>query len=95
MEKADEKNPDIGYIDCPICGFDGAPVREQKISRRAYINCEECGTQIFSRWTQSNRLIRSRMKPVAAPAAEKPAAAAPAAEVEDDEESTIFDGFFK
>ncbi len=85
------KNPDIGYIACPVCGFDSAPVREQKLSRRAYINCDECGTQIFSRWTQSNRLIRSRMKPVHAPADK---AAAPAPEVEPPRaEKTIFDMF--
>lgn len=70
------KNPDIGYCRCPVCDFPDAPVREQAASKRAYIVCDECGTQIFTRWTQGNRAVRAKMRPVqasAAPASSKAA----------------------
>lgn len=51
-------NPDLGLCDCPLCGKSGAHVRESS-AKRAYILCEECDAQIFSRGIESDRLMRS------------------------------------
>lgn len=91
------KNPDVGYIRCPVCEFPDAPVREQAASKRAYVVCDECGTQIFTRWTQGNRAVRAKMRPVppaeTVPVAAPPPDSAPAepAPKKKPEEKTIFD----
>lgn len=64
-------NPDIGLIDCPCCEFSGAHVRETA-KKRAYVVCDECSSQTFSRGSVSDASIRRRMVPVAAAAEDHP-----------------------
>jgi len=60
-------NPDIGTIVCPTCDWPDAHVRESK-HHRAYVLCDECGSQSFARTPKSDQAIRRKMKPAAAPA---------------------------
>lgn len=71
-------NPNIGTITCPACDFPDAAVRESA-KGKAYVVCDECGSQTFARGEKSDASIRRRMKPCAAPAAVAPAAPAAAA----------------
>lgn len=55
--------PEIGKIACPCCGED-ASVREQK-NGRTYLLCNSavCGFQGFTRSSDADKAMRSRMKP--------------------------------
>ncbi len=70
------KKTPIGHCDCPVCGFDGAQVKEDK-NAHAYIHCTDCNAQTFTRNEHRNSQLRKRMRPVtvtvAAPEAEPPA----------------------
>lgn len=70
-------NPELGSIDCFLCGRD-AKVRESR-KGKSYIVCDGCGLQLFSRGVESDQAIRKRMKPIeAAPVEQKqPEAKAP------------------
>lgn len=54
--------PEIGKIPCPCCGED-ASVREQK-NGRSYLLCNSaiCGFQGFTRSSDADKAMRSRMK---------------------------------
>lgn len=85
---------DIGTITCPVCEFPDAHVREANTGR-AYVLCEECGQQTFSRSTLADKKIRAKMRPIeiVSSASEKPEShqTETAPVVEDGEEKTIFD----
>lgn len=69
--------PTIGHVACPCCGED-ADIREQK-NGRSYLLCNSpvCGFQGFARSNDADKNLRSKMKPLTAPAADpKPAQAA-------------------
>lgn len=53
--------PDIGLISCPVCGKSGAHVRETERGR-AYILCDECNVQIFSRGVESDKIIKANIE---------------------------------
>lgn len=54
-------NETIGHTDCPVCGKQ-ADVRVTKKSK-AYIQCDDCGFQGFTRGHTSDKLVRERMRP--------------------------------
>ena len=53
----------IGTIECTVCGFPDAAVRESK-NGLAYIMCEDCGNQSFCRSVSCDEKLRARMQPV-------------------------------
>lgn len=59
---------DIGHVACPCCG-DDAKVREAK-NGRAYLLCNSpvCGFQGFTRSSDADKHLRSKIKPIQAPA---------------------------
>lgn len=65
-------NPAIANIDCPACDDKHAEVRESGKNKRAYVVCDECGYQAFTRGDKSNEAIRKKSRPLAA----KPASGA-------------------
>lgn len=89
--------PDIGLISCPICGKSGAHVRETD-KGRAYILCEECNVQIFSRGFESDKIIKANLDLIIEPPPEKkeepekkPVTAVMPERAKDEGEKTIFD----
>jgi hypothetical protein len=57
------KKTAIGHVNCPICGFADAEVKEDK-NQHAYIHCTDCNAQTFSRNDYRNSQLRKRMRPV-------------------------------
>lgn len=67
----------IGHVNCPVCGFADAEVKEDK-NVHSYIHCTDCNAQTFTRNAHRDGQLRKRMRavtvtvpvadPVAAPA---------------------------
>lgn len=99
-------NKVLGHCACPLCGFPDQEVRESSAkSPKPYLNCDECGVQIFTRQAKSVRLLKQRMEaapqqaaaiakpePVKTPAAEHVAHVVAESQTEPSER-TIFDWF--
>lgn len=51
-------NEVLGQAKCPLCGATHQEVRQSEKSRKPYINCDECGAQIFARLPESVRIMR-------------------------------------
>lgn len=67
-------NKVLGHCACPMCGFPDQEVRESSAkSPKPYLNCDECGVQIFTRQAKSVRILKQRME-VAPPQAAMPSA---------------------
>ena len=74
--------PDIGTIECGICGHPEAHVRESERGF-AYTLCEECGHQGFTRSAFADNKLRAKMQPIESkPEPEKKPAPAPKPEPE-------------
>lgn len=71
---------DIGLINCPVCDFVDAHVRESD-SKKPYVVCDECNIQLFTRGGVSKDLVLKKMRPVLSTAEEKKAPTAPAAPI--------------
>lgn len=69
------KKTAIGHVDCPVCGFVDAEVKEDK-NRQAYIHCTDCNAQTFTRNDFRDRKLRGRMRPVTVTVTEEAAPAA-------------------
>lgn len=55
----------IGTMQCPLCGFRGMRVAEQKAEHhRAKIYCDACEFDGYARGPKSDRAIRTRMSPL-------------------------------
>ena len=57
------KKTAIGHVNCPICAFADAEVKEDK-NGHAYIHCPDCNAQTFSRNAYRNSHLRKRMRAV-------------------------------
>ena len=58
------KKPTIGHVECPVCGFPDAHVKEDKNSH-AYIHCaDNCQAQTFTRNDFRDGKLRGRMRAV-------------------------------
>lgn len=57
------KKTAIGHVNCPVCGFADAEVKEDK-NVHAYIHCTDCNAQTFTRNAFRNGRLRERMRPV-------------------------------
>ncbi len=58
------KKPTIGHVECPVCGFPDAHVKEDK-NGHAYIHCaDNCQAQTFTRNDFRNGKLRGRMRAV-------------------------------
>ena len=58
------KKPTIGHVECPVCGFPDAHVKEDK-NGHAYIHCaDNCQAQTFTRNDYRNGKLRERMRAV-------------------------------
>lgn len=68
------KNEVIGFMPCPLCGFDHQEIRKSEKSRKPYMCCDECGAQIFARQARSVNIMRDAAQVMPA---EKPAPAKP------------------
>ena len=53
----------IGHVDCPVCEYDDAQVKEDK-NGHAFIFCPDCAAQTFTRNEFRDRRLRARMRPV-------------------------------
>lgn len=53
----------IGHVECPVCGFGSAEVKEDK-NNHAFIFCPDCAAQTFTRNEYRDRHLRKRMRPV-------------------------------
>ncbi|WP_143133229.1 hypothetical protein [Pseudoduganella namucuonensis] len=69
------KKTAIGHVECPVCGFGDAEVKEDK-NDQAYIHCVDCNAQVFTRNAFRDKKLRDRMRPVTVTVRE-PAATAP------------------
>lgn len=79
-------NQVLGMGTCPVCKSEySQEVRLSEKSNKPYINCEECGAQVFARQPLSVKLLRglvdapaviemAKIEPVPLPAAVLPAA---------------------
>lgn len=57
-------NKILGVCECPICKSEFLQeVRESEKSGKPYINCDDCGVQIFARTPASVKIIRNMAKP--------------------------------
>lgn len=68
----------IGHFTCGICGSDRARVTLSK-ARLPVITCQRCHSQTFARGDLSDDLVRAKLRPVEAPAPERPREPAEAA----------------
>jgi hypothetical protein len=57
------KKTNIGHIDCPVCIFKDANVKEDK-NGHAYVHCPDCNAQVFTRNDHRDLHLRRRMRPV-------------------------------
>ena len=58
------KKPTIGHVECPVCGFPDAHVKEDK-NCHAYIHCaDNCQAQTFTRNDFRDGKLRGRMRAV-------------------------------
>lgn len=65
----------LGKCPCPVCKTPEQEVRASK-KGKAYIMCDECDVQVFSRSTRSHKRLLEYVKATGAPApAPKPAPA--------------------
>lgn len=53
----------IGNLKCPVCGTGGAELKLAS-TKKAYLICDECDVQIFSRSKRSDELLRERATPI-------------------------------
>ena len=59
------KNEVLGTTTCPLCKSEYAQeVRQSGKSGKPYINCDECGAQIFARQPASVKIMRELAKPI-------------------------------
>ncbi len=64
-------NEVLGKCACPLCGYAAQDVKKSNAKNpKPYLNCDECGVQIFTRQAKSVKILTARMT------AEKPAAVA-------------------
>ena len=69
----------IGHVDCPICGHNGAQVKEDK-NLRAYIHCTfACSWQGITRNNYQSDQLKARMRPCTVPTVTVQEPAAPQA----------------
>ncbi|MGZ4837653.1 MAG: hypothetical protein ACXVZR_03825 [Terriglobales bacterium] len=57
------KKDAIGHMNCPTCQHPQAEVKEDK-NGHAFLFCEQCATQVFTRKPHRDRLMRKNMRPV-------------------------------
>lgn len=67
---------EIGRCRCPVCASDRARLRVSA-KQLAYVTCNACNAQVFSRSERSDDLLRSMLVGEAAPEAAPTAPAAP------------------
>jgi hypothetical protein len=60
------KKPAIGHVDCPVCPFKDAEVKEDK-NAHAYIHCPDCNAQTFTRNDYRDGFLRKKMRPATPP----------------------------
>jgi hypothetical protein len=53
----------LGHIDCPVCTFKTAQIKEDK-NGHAYMHCADCNAQLFTRSDERDTLLRRRMRAV-------------------------------
>jgi len=69
----------IGHVDCPICGHNGAQIKEDK-NGRAYIHCTfACSWQGITRNNYQSDQLKARMRPCTVPTVTVQEPAAPQA----------------
>lgn len=57
-------NKVLGRCTCPLCKSEfSQEVRESEKSRKPYLNCDECGCQIFARQPASVKILHSLAAP--------------------------------
>lgn len=55
-------NQVLGHCACPLCGCPNQEVKESNAkSPKPYLNCEECGVQIFTRQSKSVRILKQKI----------------------------------
>lgn len=65
-------NEVLGQCACPLCGYAAQEVRKSNAKTpKPYLNCEECGVQIFARLAKSVKILTARTTEVAKPASAK------------------------
>jgi NMD protein affecting ribosome stability and mRNA decay len=74
------KKTNIGHVDCPICIFKDANVKEDK-NGHAYVHCPDCNAQVFTRNDHRDLHLRRRMRPVTVTVTDTAPEAAPEAPV--------------
>lgn len=53
----------IGHVDCPVCEYIDAQVKEDK-NGHSFIFCPDCAAQTFTRNDFRDKRLRARMRPV-------------------------------
>ena len=54
------KNPVMGMCACPICGAENQELRVS-VNDKPYLNCDDCGVQIFTRSAKSARCLKAKI----------------------------------